>query len=219
MRVRARFPLAVLAAALLAATPASADSASDAARLERRLDPETSARVMEIVDAAREAGLPTAPLVARALEGASQQARNESILVEVQKLSAALGEARRSLGHESKETEIVAGASALVAGVPTDSLARLRASRPAESLTISLVVLCDLVARGVPQPTASGAVLSAVRAGGTDRDLLRMREHVHDQIRRGAAPGGAAERGLRELLGRRLSARGPAGAPGKERAR
>jgi len=209
-RVRWLVLIAALAGAFFAASPALADAAGDATRLKSRLDPETAARVGEIVDAAREAGLPTAPLVARALEGASQQAPSATIVAEVQKLSGALADARRSLGRDSKETEIVAGASALVAGVPADSLAHLRASRPAESLTISLVVLCDLLARGVPQPTASGAVLAAVRAGGTDRDLLRMREHVHDQIRRGAEPGGAAQKGLRELLDRR---------PGRERAR
>jgi len=71
----------------------------------------------------------------------------------------------------------------------------------------SLVVLCDLVARGVPQGTATGAILSAVRAGGTDRDLLRMREHVHAQIQHGQAPAGAAQKGLRELLERRPGAR------------
>ena len=207
--MRALFVLAAcaLAASLGSASHAAGDATADAARLKGRLEPDAAAHVLAIVDEARSAGLPTAPLVARALEGASQQARSAVIVAEVRALAASLGGARDALGTGSRETELVAGASAIQAGVPVDSLSRLRASRPGESLTISLVVLCDLVARGVQQGTATGAILSAVRAGGTDRDLLRMREHVHAHIQHGQAPAGAAQKGLRELLERRPGAR------------
>ena len=193
----------VLALLMPATAALGADAATDAARLKGRLAPAVEASVLAVVDSARAAGLPTSPLVARALEGASQQASGDAIVTEVRRLATSLSEARSALGASSRETEIVAGASALMAGVPADSLARLRASRPGTSLSISLVVLCDLVARGVPQPAASGAVLAAVRAGGTDTDLLRMREHVHDRIQHGTPPTGAAQQGLRELLDRR----------------
>jgi len=208
MSARVWSRLLVLAGLLFAANAAATEAASDSAKLQARLDADAAARVQAIVEDARAAGLPTAPLVARALEGASQQARGVAIANEVRALAGALGTARGAMGLGSRETEIVAGASAIQAGVPADSLTRLRASRPSESLTISLVVLCDLLARGVPQPAATGAVISALRAGGTDRDLLRMREHVHAQIQHGTAPLGATEKGLRELLSRHGPSRG-----------
>jgi hypothetical protein len=106
----------------------------------------------------------------------------------------ALSEAREALGHESREGEIVAGAGALLAGVEPDSLARLRSSRPSQSLVVPLVVMADLLARRVPAPAASGAILAASRVGARDAELLRMRERVEQDIRAGSTPAAATSR-------------------------
>lgn len=196
-----RLGVALAVVALLIAPRVSgADAAGDEARLRARLSPEVAERVLETVRSARAAGLPAEALVGRALEGASRHASGAEIVTEVRRLASALADARQVLGDDARAPEIGAGASALLAGVPTDSLARLRGSRAGGSLTISLVVLCDLVARGVPVETASGSVLTALRAGAPDDALLKMRERVHDQIRRGTPPEGATRDGLRRLL-------------------
>jgi hypothetical protein len=191
---------------LLAAPAAGAVPAGDEARLRARLAPATAARVLELVREAGENGLPTGALVARALEGASRSAADDEIVAAVRRQLSGLVAARRALGGGRTSTEIVAGASALLAGVPEDSLARLRVARPEGSLAIALVVLSDLVARGVPVEQASNGVLVAARSGATDAMLLRMRERVHARIERGEAPTGAAQQGLHELLSRRPSA-------------
>jgi hypothetical protein len=104
------------------------------------------------------------------------------------------------LGSTARDAEVEAGALALLAGVPEDSLASLKRARPTESLVIPLVVLSDFVARGVPAAHASNAVLSATRAGAPDPALLRMRQRITERIQRGEKPVGASREGLRELL-------------------
>jgi hypothetical protein len=52
-----------------------------------RLDPDTRARVVAIVDSARDLGLPSEPLIHRALEGAMKNAPGERIVVAVRRLA------------------------------------------------------------------------------------------------------------------------------------
>jgi len=176
------------------------DVAGEDARLRARLAPDVAERVLAIVHDARASGLPTDPLVGRALEGASRHASGDDILTEIRRHAAALGAARGALGADAGQTEIAAGATALMAGVPADSLTRLRTVRPRGSLVVSLVVMCDFLARGVPMPTAAGTVIAAARAGTPDDAMMRMRQRVHDEIRRGVAPAGATREALTQLL-------------------
>jgi hypothetical protein len=189
----------VLMSLLLAPGRASGDE-SEEARLRARLKPEVATPVIEVVRSAAAQGLPTAPLVARALEGASRQADDAAILDAVRRYAAGLAAARRAMGPTARAAELDAGAGALMAGVPEDSLASLKRARPEGSLVIPLVVLSDFVARGVPVASASNTVLAATRAGAADAALLRMRERIHERILRGEAPTGASREGLRELL-------------------
>jgi hypothetical protein len=190
-----------LALALALAPRARADdAANDDARLEARLAPDVAHQVAALVHEARAAGLPTDPLIARAFEGASRGADAAGIVNGVRRQAGAQAAARGALGPGSQPDEIVAGASALLAGVPADSLARLRLARPGGSLVIPLVVLCDLVARGVPADAASVAVVTAARAGATDGALLRIRERIHTGIENGGAPAGTAGDVVRQWL-------------------
>lgn len=173
--------------ALLGPVPGLADP-----RLAARLDVVTTAEVERLVDIARSEGLPTGLLVSKALEGEAKGASSERIVAVLRAQLAALGEARTALGMKSSESELVAGAGALLAGVPRDSLARLRETRPGKPLVIPLVVLADLVARKVPGQVAASAVLAVSRAGAGDAELLRMRERVERDIAGGMAPANAA---------------------------
>lgn len=179
------------------------EAPADEARLRGRLAPEAAQQVLAIVRDAREAGLPSEPLVARALEGASRGADAAGIVSGVRRQAGALAQARAALGAGSQPDELVAGASALLAGVPADSLARLRAARPGGNLVISMVVLCDLVARGVPVADASVAVLTATRAGASDLALMRIRERIHERIENGGKPAPAAGEVVRQWLEKR----------------
>ena len=189
----------ILAIALLLALAAPARADTDP-RLKARLDPETAALVSQIVSQAQASGLPTEPLVAKALEGASKNAAGPRIAAAVRQYAQALAASREARGAASREAEIGVGAGALLAGVPADSLARLRAALPGRSLVVPLVVMADLLARRVPAPTASNAILAASRAGVRDADLLKLRARVEQDIRSGMAPADAATMRGRALL-------------------
>jgi len=75
-------------------------------RLER-LDPETRSSVIAIVDSAREMGLPSEPLVQRALEGARGRS-GPRIVAAVRRLAADLGTVRTVLGARASTPELEA---------------------------------------------------------------------------------------------------------------
>ncbi len=189
MRNRRRLALWTGALVVLAFAPALAEEA----RLVERLGAETAGEITKIVESARAASLPTESLVAAALEGAAKRAPASRIIETVRRRAEALGQAREALGRASTSAELAAGAGAILAGVPADTLARLRAMRPQASLVVPLVVVADLIARRVPETTASAAVIQAARLGIRDRDLLRARERVEQDIRAGRTPTAAIE--------------------------
>ena len=219
--------LVAVAAAVAAATPAAAAAAHASAhaaaspagvpllqggtpaeaRLDGRLDSATRQAVQRAIDGARRDGLPTEPLVSKALEGATKHAPGARIAAVVQALAVALRDARSALGERASENEIVAGAAALQAGMRPGSLTRLRAARPNRPLTMPLVVLADLVTRGVPVDTASAAVLTLSQHGASDTDFIVLRRDVERDIIAGAPPAAAATLRAR---GFPLSGRSPA---------
>lgn len=158
-------------------------------RLER-LDPETRALVVSVVDSARLAGLPSEPLIQRALEGATKGAPSPRIVAAVRRLATDLGTARGALGSQATAPELEAGVAALRAGAGPQVLTQLRdARRP--PLTMALAVLADLVTSGVPVDSASAIVL-AFAPTARDADLVEFRRAVERDISLGAPPGTAA---------------------------
>jgi hypothetical protein len=180
--------LSLLAGALMFAPVAL--RAQDA-RLDARLDAHTRDAVVSLIDSARAEGVPSEPLVQKALEGASKHADGPRILTAVRMLARELGDARAALGPSSTEAEVSAGASALHAGIAPSALARMRASRAHGSLTVALAVLTDLIARGVPGDTATTVISALTGAGAPDADLLRFQQGVERDIAQGATPSAA----------------------------
>ena len=175
-----------LAAALLLAGVARAQDP----RLMHRLDSTTLAAVGALMDSARTAGLPVEPLVQRTLEGAAKHAEPDRIVAAVRRLAGELGVARAALGRESSPAELDAGASALRAGVRPEDLTLLR-QRRAQSLTVALAALTDLVVGGVPPDSAASAVL-ALAARARDDQIADFRRAVERDIALGATPAAAA---------------------------
>jgi hypothetical protein len=161
------------------------------ARLDGRLDAPSRVAVERLIDSAHAAGLPAEPLVDKALEGASKRAPREAILRALRTLAADLTVARQTLGPQSLADELTAGAVAIRGGIDDDALRRLRRERPGQPLVVALGVLTDLVARGVPAPDASRAVLDLTRAGVADEQLVAFRRDVERDIGIGAPPAAA----------------------------
>jgi hypothetical protein len=157
------------------------------ARLEGRIPDPARAEIDAIITAARDAGIPTEPLVDRALEGASKGADGTLILRAVRRLDGELRSSWDALGGASTEAEIIAGASALRAGAEPDDLQELRRARGDQPLTVATAVLADLVAVGVPVDTAVAAVLTLAE-GVDDAEYIAFRQNVERDIALGASP-------------------------------
>jgi hypothetical protein len=173
----------IIVALLLALQAPAQDS-----RLER-LDPDTRAAVTAVVDSARGVGLPTEPLIQRALEGATKGAPGARIVMAVRRLTGELGTVRATLGERTSTPELEAGAAALRAGATPRLLGELREVRRAP-LTMTFAVLADLVASGVPVDSAARAVL-ALAPNARDADLVEFRRAVERDIALGAPPAAA----------------------------
>ena len=177
---------AVMALALIAGRAEAQDARL--ARLDRRVQTEVGA----LVDSARGLGLPTEPVVDKALEGAAKRAPNERIIVVVRSRFRELVSARAALGSGAMDGELIAAADALHAGASAPVITTLRARRPGTPLTIPLAVLADLIARGVPADTASAAVLALAATPATDAQFAALRDDIERDIAKGAPPAIAA---------------------------
>jgi hypothetical protein len=196
--------LAPLAAARAQGT--GAGCASEFA-LGERLGAPARGVVESLADSARRAGLPGEAVCAKAAEGALKGATDARIVVVVRQLARELGEARAELGAAATEADLVAGASALHAGIPARTLRRLREVREraggATSLAAPLVVLADLVARQVPLNLAVSSVDTLVARGARAEDFAALRADVERDVLAGRRPDEALTARTRALLGSR----------------
>ena len=184
---RAMLRALTFAAAVFVARPAGAQEA----RLVGRLDTGTRAAIERLIDSARAAGLPTEPLVDKALEGASKGAPGPRIATVVRALASDLGRARAALGPGASGQDIEAGASALRAGVSPAALRELRRRRDGQRLAITYAVLSELIARGVPVDSAVRAVAGLRGSGAGDAELIAFQRDVERDIAIGAPPATA----------------------------
>jgi hypothetical protein len=163
----------------LLALPATARAQDE--RLTERLDAATSAQVQQVVDSAKAAGLPSEPLVQKALEGATLGASNDRIVAAVQGLHGQLRRARQALGGDASDAELTTAAGALRAGLEPSALRRLQSLRPDQPLVVPIAVLTDLVAEGVPPAEATRSVLDLARDGRPDDEFVALRRQVHQR--------------------------------------
>lgn len=180
------------AAALLIAT-ATLSGAQEARDITAdplgRLDPATRYAVEMLLDSARNSGLPYGPLESTALEGLSKRASGRDIVAAVRRKFRALRDARAALGKSATVDELTAAAGVLRVGVAPTELSRLAATREGKSLTVPLVVLADLITRGVPRDTASLTILQLWQRGAADDDFLGLWRNVERDIVSGTDPG------------------------------
>jgi len=169
-------------------------------RLAQRLDKPTYVAVNAIVDSARVARLPTAPLVDKALEGAAKGSDGQKIVAAVHQLSIRMAVSRRALGSSATGDEIKAAATALGAGMSERDLQRLRVAAGKRPVTMPLAVAIDLIGRDVPVATASSLVIQLARSSVKDSDLALFQRNVRADIDRGADPTVAATTRARGLV-------------------
>ncbi len=182
------------------AAPLQAQS-SDLAALRDRLDPASYRALTALVDSAQAAGLPAGPLISKAQEGLLKRAAPPTILTATRGLLSRLRQSRDALGNGATPAELEAGASALRAGAGASQLSALRAARTTQGVAVPLVVLADLIARGVPRDTAARAVQAMAAANATDAAFNALRLGIERDITGGMSPAAAAGMRYRALLG------------------
>lgn len=166
-----------------------------------QLEPSVRYSVELLLDSARLAGVPTRPLESKALEGLSKRADSRKIVLEVRRVLRDLREARSAIGARS-EDELTAASAALRVGITRAELARLASSRQDKQLTVPLVVLVDLISRGVPRDTASQTISQLWQHGAADDDFLGLWSGVQRDIVSGTDPGAALLNRAREIPSR-----------------
>ncbi len=164
-----------------------------------KLDPSTRYAIEMLMDSARLAGLPYGPLESKALEGISKRASGREIFTAVRRVFRSLKEARVVLGAGAASDELAAAAGALRVGVTSAQLSRIATTRDGRPLTVPLVVLADLVTRGVPRDTASLTIFQLSLRGAADDDFLGLWRSVERDIVSGTDPGVALLNRAREF--------------------
>lgn len=160
-------------------------------RLRQAL-PEAAPRIEALVADAEAAGVPSAPLIDKALEGAAKRVPAERVIAVVADYARRLGDAQAAVGVRADVAALVAGADALRRGVPAAALTSLSETPPGE-LPVALVVLADLVQAGVPVDPALSVIRKALSQRRPAEEILAIPAAVLRRIREGELPGQAAE--------------------------
>lgn len=192
--------LVALVLASASAAPASAQGTS----VLPIADAKARVAVEREIARAQAKGLPTQPLIAKAMEGVTKQATGERIRVAVASQAKRLEQARALLAPSQSVAELTSGADALAVGVPAPMLKQLRAAWPVDrSVAMPLDVLTELVARGIPAKHALEQITALMKRGATPSQIASLGTSVQADVAAGLAPDAALEvraRGVMSLL-------------------
>ncbi|HEX6053505.1 MAG TPA: hypothetical protein VFZ21_29755 [Gemmatimonadaceae bacterium] len=205
-----RLSLSLTLGALVLLLGVTTSAAAQDSRLVSRFQPATVAALDAILDSAGARQLPTEPLVQRALEGAGRGTDPARVVAGVRALAERMVRAREALGHASSQNELMAGASALYLGIDSAALRRIRLTQPSGDITLPLVVLADIVERGVPRDTATRVIQSLSQAGVPEESYQVLRRSILTDINAGAQPVTAVTARARGIL---EAQRPPSGVP------
>ncbi|MEP6778901.1 MAG: hypothetical protein ABJC26_03360 [Gemmatimonadaceae bacterium] len=157
-----------------------------------RFDSVTAGALRILFDSASAHGIPSAPLINKANMGAALHASSSRILNAVKNHLSDMLDARVALGENSTESELSSGADALRSGIDGKALVAIRATRTAGGSAVNaLVVLTDLVKRGIPAGKARDAVTALARSSKTDETINGLQILVARNAERG--PGMAQD--------------------------
>lgn len=136
-----------------------------------RIDDETAAAVVPVLEAAQRDSLPTRALESKVLEGVAKRVPPQRIAQAVTQLADELRSVRTGLrdqlpAESFSEGEVVAAARAVRNGVPVDALDDLWTARTDRApLDVPVTVLGELVRRGIPVDEASELMTHVLRTG------------------------------------------------------
>jgi hypothetical protein len=179
------------------AQTSKADALRD--RLQRSVDAATFAAVTRVADDAARRGLPAEPILNKALEGATMRTPAATIRTAVERVAARLDVARTALAPATPD-EMVAGAYAIAAGVPSATLREIRKLQPDEPVHVPVGVLTQLVASKVPVQRAYERVAELMRSGTRPPQLIALGNEVADDVDGGRDPIASVDVRTRGIL-------------------
>jgi hypothetical protein len=208
--------ISLLGFAILFAT-APLQAQTDLQRAKAAL-PRAAARELEqTVANARKRGLPTEPLIDKALEGVAKRVPPSVIMTAVRHRVALLARADAALRPFGRPpaADVTSTADALQRGVSVDVVKRVRAGRrKGEPVGIALHTVADLMDRKVPAPVAVDVINSWRKRGGRNEELRELPAEVERLIREGATPSAAG----RSVANEKERLRRGSGGRGRDRA-
>jgi hypothetical protein len=178
---------------LLAATPAYAQTRM--ARAKAALPADASRRLEQTIANAKSKGLPTEPLIDKALEGVAKGVPPSVIVNAVRQRADFLARADAALRPfgPPAASEVTACADVLQRGLSVDIVKRVRAGRrKGEPLGVALHTVADLVDRKVPPKVALDLLNSWRHGRSRTEDLHQLPGYVERLIRGGSTPSAAA---------------------------
>ena len=177
---------------LLVAPPLAAQTGLQ--RAKAALPRETARQLEQTVVSARKRGLPTEPLVDKALEGVAKGAAPSVIMNAVRQKVDLLGRAHAALRPFGPPTaaDVTATADVLQRGVSPEIIKQVRAGKKrSEPVGLSLHTVADLLDRRVPAKVAVDVISSWRERGGRNEELRDIPMEVDKLIRMGATPSSA----------------------------
>jgi hypothetical protein len=212
-------PLLLGALLLGTLTPAARAQSPD---FRSRIDEQTAAVVMPVLEEAARDSLPLHALESKVLEGITKRVPPERIGPVVAQMASEFRSVRAELrtrlpGVPFTDDEIVASARAVRENVPVERVAELWSARQGrEPMAVSVTVLGELVRRGVPAAEAAQAMGHVVRAGVPVEVAAQIPGRVDGALGAAGNPGAALNEALRVLeipapRGRGPGGRGPPG--------
>lgn len=194
----------ILLALALAAFPARGMAQGTGAG---QVDPAVWAAVEPILQSAARDSLPVDALRAKVMEGAAKRAPADRIRDVVEEMADQFRAVRAAVRGRSPDVplepgEIVAGAMAIRQGIPLPSLLRIWEARPAEgaeSLEVPLVVLTEIVRRGVDVGEAEALVSHVVSSRVPMHAAAQIPGRMDGLRRPDVPPGRALDGALRSL--------------------
>ena len=210
-----------LMAAVVAATPLYAQENAELEKLRAGMSASAYAALSAELRTARERGLPTEPLVSKALEGAAKNVPGDRIVIAVQQTSQRLGRAQVLLRGETppNATDLTAVAEQIgnCMGGKRDRRAAIFIAREFPDRILGHTSLHG-IRHGVPLAVGM-EVVGAWHGNGADPGRLKeIPAAVERLVRQGVVParaGSAIAAGFK--LGRRPASIGPGDVPGLTR--
>jgi hypothetical protein len=166
---------------------------------------QTRIALEQVIDSARNDGLPVAPLFAKAAEGKLKQAPDAQVIVAVRSLANRFRMIRSEVGTSLDVASMTAAATVLAVGIPISAIRGMRdaaAGSPTASADLAgaLVTAADLVAQHVSPTSAVTAVQSLLARRATPDQFARLRAGVGETIAAGRSPDQAARSATESIV-------------------